>query len=157
MKKFFFIKDIKDIILLTNKLCVLISKPVYFYICGEIGVGKSLFCRLLIKNLGYYGLVNSPSYNLINEYKCKNYLVYHFDLYRILSSKELFDIDIYSYFDRTNICLVEWADKFLNLLPCFDLCFYFYFVNKYHRVLCIKSLSSLGKSILNKIFSCIIF
>ncbi len=148
-KKFFFIKSIKDIIFLANRFCVLIKQPVYFYFCGDIGTGKSLFCRLLIKNLGFTGLVNSPTYTLVNEYKCKKYLVYHFDLYRILSSEELFNIDIYNYFDRNNICLVEWANKFLNLLPCCDLCFNFYFFNKYKRILCIKSFSHLGKNILN--------
>ncbi len=151
-KKIFFIKSVKDIISLADKFCFLIKKPVYLYFCGDIGVGKSLFCRLLIKNLGYIGLVNSPTYTLVNEYKCKKYLVYHFDLYRILSSEDLFNIDIYNYFDRNSICLVEWADKFLNLLPCSDLCFYFYFFSEHQRILHIRSFSNLGKKILSLIF-----
>ncbi len=150
-RKIFLIRNINDIVSLANRFYPLIKKPVFLYFCGEIGVGKSFFCRLLIKNFGFNGFINSPSYTLINEYKCKNYLVYHFDLYRILSSNELFDIGIYDYFDRNNICLVEWADKFLNLLPSSDLCFYFYYLNKNKRIIFIKSFSNLGKNILNMI------
>lgn len=106
-KKIFFISSVKDIIFLVNRFFHLINKPVYFYFCGDVGVGKSLFCRLLIKNLGFSGLINSPSYMLVNEYKCEKYLVYHLDLYRILSSEELFNINIYEYFNKSNICLVE--------------------------------------------------
>ncbi len=150
-KKFFFVNCIKDIIYLTNKLFFLIKKPVYFYFCGS-SIDKSFLCRLLIKNLGFSGLVNNPNYMLVNKYKCKNYLVYHFDLFNILSSNELFNIDIYSYFNRDNICLVEWADKFLNLLPCSDLCFYFNFLSNYKRIIYIKSFSVIGKNILDLIF-----
>ncbi len=150
-KKIFFVRSINDTLLLVKRFSFLIKKPIYIYFSGDIGVGKSFFCRSLINNLGFYGLINSPSYTLINEYKCKNFLIYHFDLYRLLSYNDLLNIDIYEYFNKENICLVEWADKFLDLLPSCDLYFNFVFLGFKKRILLVKSFSSFGKYILNMI------
>ena len=78
---------------------------------GEIGVGKTTFVKYLInqfqrENNLQLTEVTSPTFNLLNEYKIKDFNIYHYDLFRIKTSSELKDLDL---FNNTNsITLIEW-------------------------------------------------
>ena len=85
---------------------------------GEMGAGKTTFIRYICQELEVVENVSSPTFTIINEYSCKNgELVYHFDFYRIEKEQEAVDIGCEEYFYSGNICLVEWPEKILNLVP----------------------------------------
>ncbi len=151
MKIKIILNSINHTFFISKKLSLLTNKYIYLYFFGELGIGKTFFCKSFIKNLGYKGIVNSPSFSLINEYKVKNNFVYHFDFYRIKNVRDLIDIDIYSYFNKKNICLVEWPNKVLNLLPKGDLYFNFFLRNN-KRILYISSNTNKGLNILKYLY-----
>ena len=85
---------------------------------GEMGAGKTTLIRYICEELQVLENVSSPTFSIINEYSRKNgKLVYHFDFYRIEKEQEAVDIGCEEYFYSGNICLVEWPEKILNLLP----------------------------------------
>lgn len=83
---------------------------------GELGAGKTVFVRGVAAALGIPGPVTSPTFTLIHEYPGA-VPVYHMDLYRLNSPREILDIGVEDYFYGSGICLVEWAEKLGDLLP----------------------------------------
>ena len=86
---------------------------------GQMGAGKTTFIRTICERLNVIENVSSPTFSLVNEYLSKklNEPVYHFDFYRIENEREAVDIGCEEYFESGNLCLVEWPEKILNLLP----------------------------------------
>lgn len=91
------------------------------YLQGELGAGKTTLVRGFLRKLGYLGHVRSPTFNLFEIYQAKQQVVCHFDLYRLNDPKELVYIGAADYFDKKNICLVEWPDQGQVFLPAADL------------------------------------
>ncbi|MDM8534688.1 tRNA (adenosine(37)-N6)-threonylcarbamoyltransferase complex ATPase subunit type 1 TsaE [Clostridiaceae bacterium HSG29] len=83
---------------------------------GDLGAGKTTFTKYLCEDLGVKGYVNSPSYSIVNEYD-GDVKINHFDVYRIFSVDELYEIGYEEYFNNTSICIVEWAKKIEELIP----------------------------------------
>ncbi len=83
---------------------------------GDMGAGKSVFARGIIQSLGYKGAVTSPTFTLMNEYPTEP-VVYHFDLYRLKSYDQLYDIGYDEYVYSDGISLIEWSEKMEHLLP----------------------------------------
>ena len=83
---------------------------------GDLGAGKTVFVQGVARGAGVGGIVNSPSYVLMNIYRGKAEL-YHFDFYRLEEESELFELGLEEYFYGEGITLAEWADKFPALLP----------------------------------------
>lgn len=83
---------------------------------GDLGAGKTVFVRGVAAALGARETVTSPTFTLIHEYRGA-LPVYHMDLYRLASEREVTDIGVEEYFYGDGICLVEWAEKFAGLLP----------------------------------------
>jgi len=75
---------------------------------GDLGAGKTAFVRGLAKGLGLTARVTSPTFTIVNEYSDK---LFHFDMYRLSGSDELFDIGWEDYLDRGGICAVEWSEN----------------------------------------------
>jgi tRNA threonylcarbamoyladenosine biosynthesis protein TsaE len=85
---------------------------------GEMGAGKTTFIQALCRNLGIKVEVNSPTFSLVNEYFTPvGDSIFHFDLYRIETPEELFDIGYEEYFYSGSLCLIEWPEKARNLIP----------------------------------------
>ncbi len=85
---------------------------------GEMGAGKTTFIRSICKVFGVNENVSSPTFSIINEYiDFKGNAVFHFDFYRIKNELEAVDIGCEEYFQNGSICLIEWPEKILNLLP----------------------------------------
>lgn len=77
---------------------------------GEMGAGKTVFVRGVARGLGISGRVTSPTYTVVNEYNGEVPL-FHFDLYRLGSADELFEIGFDDYLSRGGVCLIEWFEK----------------------------------------------
>ena len=79
--------------------------------CGDLGAGKTAFTRGLAKGLGCTDTVTSPTYTIVNEYLTGKMPLFHFDMYRLRSSDDLFDIGWEDYLERGGICAVEWSEN----------------------------------------------
>ena len=77
---------------------------------GGLGMGKTAFTRGLARGLGVTEPVTSPTYTIVNEYE-GDIPLFHFDLYRLGSSDELFDIGWEDYLARSGVCAVEWSER----------------------------------------------
>lgn len=77
---------------------------------GGLGMGKTAFTRGLARGLGCRGRVTSPTFTIVNEYE-GDIPLFHFDLYRLGSSDELFDIGWEDYLARGGVCAVEWSER----------------------------------------------
>ena len=78
---------------------------------GDLGAGKTAFTRGLARGLGYNEPVTSPTYTIVNEYLGGRLPLFHFDMYRLNSSDDLWDIGWEDYLDRGGICAVEWSEN----------------------------------------------
>ena len=78
---------------------------------GDLGAGKTAFTRGLARGLGCTDLVTSPTYTIVNEYLGGRLPLFHFDMYRLRSSDDLFDIGWEDYLDRGGVCAVEWSEN----------------------------------------------
>ena len=78
---------------------------------GDLGAGKTAFTRGLARGLGCRDLVTSPTYTIVNEYLGGRIPLFHFDMYRLASSDDLWDIGWEDYLDRGGICAVEWSEN----------------------------------------------
>ena len=78
---------------------------------GDLGAGKTAFTRGLARGLGYAEPVTSPTYTIVNEYLGGRLPLFHFDMYRLRSSDDLWDIGWDDYLDRGGVCAVEWSEN----------------------------------------------
>ena len=82
---------------------------VAFY--GDLGAGKTAFTRGIARGLGICEPVTSPTYTIVNEYLSGRLPLFHFDMYRLGSADDLFDIGWEDYLERGGICAVEWSEN----------------------------------------------
>ena len=78
---------------------------------GDLGAGKTALTRGIAQGLGVTDLVTSPTYTIVNEYLTGRIPLFHFDMYRLSSSDELFDIGWEDYLARGGVCAVEWSEN----------------------------------------------
>lgn len=78
---------------------------------GDLGAGKTAFTRGIADGLGVSEQVTSPTYTIVNEYLSGRLPLFHFDMYRLGSSDELFDIGWEDYLARGGVCAVEWSEN----------------------------------------------
>ena len=78
---------------------------------GDLGAGKTAFTRGLARGLGCGDIVTSPTYTIVNEYLSGRIPLFHFDMYRLGSSDDLWDIGWEDYLERGGVCAVEWSEN----------------------------------------------
>ena len=88
---------------------------------GDLGAGKTAFTRGLARGLGYREPVTSPTYTIVNEYIGGRLPLFHFDMYRLGSAEDLWDIGWEDYLDRGGVCAVEWSENVEEALDSFIL------------------------------------
>ena len=96
---------------LGEKLAQLLKPGTVIAFRGDLGAGKTAFTRGLARGLGAADRVTSPTYTIVNEYLGGKMPLFHFDMYRLGSSDELFDIGWEDYLERGGICAVEWSEN----------------------------------------------
>jgi tRNA threonylcarbamoyladenosine biosynthesis protein TsaE len=83
---------------------------------GDLGVGKTAFVQGLARGLGINGYISSPTFTIVNEYDAPLPL-YHFDVYRIADSEEMYDIGFDEYIFGKGVCVIEWSKNISDILP----------------------------------------
>ena len=83
---------------------------------GDLGAGKTAFTRGLARGLGADEQVTSPTYTIVNEYLTGRMPLFHFDMYRLSCSDDLFDIGWEDYLERNGVCAVEWSENVADAL-----------------------------------------
>lgn len=101
----------QQILNFANDICV-------FYFEGQPGAGKTSIIKEICAQKGYTGLVQSPTFNLINTYDAPSGLIYHFDFYRLNQLTEIADLGVADYLYSGHMCLFEWGQL---LMPHTDL------------------------------------
>ena len=89
---------------------------------GDLGTGKTTLTRYIAEGLGVSEPVTSPTFTIVSEYRSGRLPVFHFDVYRLESSEELFEIGAEEYFHAGGVCIIEWADRIADVLPDETIC-----------------------------------
>ena len=96
---------------LGERLAKILTSGTVLAYRGDLGAGKTAFTRGLARGLGCTQQVTSPTYTIVNEYLGGRLPLFHFDMYRLRSSDDLFDIGWDDYLDRCGVCAVEWSEN----------------------------------------------
>ena len=112
------ISSLKDLHKFTNKISKIILPGDYLFLFGEIGVGKTTFARQLInvfelKNNIKKSEVLSPTFNILFEYELKDFIIKHYDLYRLKNEEEIKNLELFEI-EEKNITLIEWPELIKN-------------------------------------------
>lgn len=78
---------------------------------GGLGAGKTAFTRGLARGLEIHERITSPTYTIVNEYLTGRLPLFHFDMYRLETADDLFDIGWEDYLQRGGVCAVEWSEN----------------------------------------------
>ena len=109
--------DIQSVIQTVNDIRLSQKKNIIL-LKGDLGAGKTTFVKEFIQFMGgNKNQVDSPTFSLLNIYLVNGKNIYHFDLYRIGTPREIEDIGFMEYIDFGNLCFVEWPEKITEFLP----------------------------------------
>ena len=86
-------------------------------LCGDLGVGKTVFAKGFAKGLGITDDVTSPTFTILQVYEDGRLPLYHFDAYRIGDEEEMYEIGYEEYFFGEGVTLVEWPEMVEGLIP----------------------------------------
>lgn len=98
------------------KLGQLLTSKSVICLIGDLGAGKTTMTQSLAKSLEVDDYITSPTFTIVNEYEGRMPL-YHFDVYRIGSSDEMYDIGFDEYINGDGVCIIEWANLIEDILP----------------------------------------
>jgi len=103
---------------LGRKLGAMLFPGAVIALIGQLGAGKTHFTRAIAEGLGVRNpaSVNSPTFVLIQEYPAR-LPIYHFDAYRLKTSREFAELGAEEYFRGDGVCIVEWADRVPDSMP----------------------------------------
>lgn len=107
----------EDTFMLGKKLGMEATAGQLYCLNGDLGVGKTVFTQGFAAGLRITEPVNSPTFTILQEYEGGRLPFYHFDVYRIADSEEMYELGYEDYFFGEGVCLVEWAVLIQDLLP----------------------------------------
>ncbi|AME09725.1 tRNA threonylcarbamoyladenosine biosynthesis protein TsaE [Gemella sp. oral taxon 928] len=109
------IKNLHDTERLAHIVADSIDNKLLLMLNGDLAAGKTTFTKYLAQNLGVKQVVNSPTFNIMKEYKSNKGNLYHIDAYRLENSSE--DLGFEEIFYEDNICIIEWGEFIEEYLP----------------------------------------
>lgn len=114
---------------------------------GNLGAGKTTFIRAVLRANGVQGAIKSPTFALVESYPLPDYMIHHFDIYRLSHDAELDAFGFRDYCMDDAICFIEWPERIPSLNDYLDMVLSFQVVGD-HRKLTIKGLTQSGQMIL---------
>lgn len=114
MKKEVTFHKIDDI---AKKMANIIEKNTVIALIGDLGTGKTSFVKVFAKALGVTENIKSPTFNYYLEYKSGRMPLYHFDVYRLSSSEEVYEVGYEDCINSDGVVLIEWANIIERELP----------------------------------------
>ena len=124
-----------------NKACVYLQNKIkndIILISGDVGAGKTTLVKEYCKLIGVKENVNSPTYTLINQYKCNGKIVVHIDLYRVDDLMEINELGLFDYLEN-NLVIIEWPEIILNQIDFNYTLITIKYIDKSHRKLSISN------------------
>ncbi|MEG0069110.1 tRNA (adenosine(37)-N6)-threonylcarbamoyltransferase complex ATPase subunit type 1 TsaE [Cetobacterium sp.] len=114
MKKILTFKQIDE---LAKKLAAYVTPNTVVALIGDLGTGKTTFTKNFAKELGIDENLKSPTFNYVLEYLDGRLPLYHFDVYRLGSADEIYEIGYEDYINNDGVALIEWANIIESELP----------------------------------------
>jgi tRNA threonylcarbamoyladenosine biosynthesis protein TsaE len=139
-----------DTLALGKQIAPVLQKSMVIYLLGDLGAGKTTLVRGILKQLGELGSIKSPTYTLVESYATRFFTIHHFDLYRFQNPCEWDDLGLNDFFSDHTLCLIEWPEKAVALLPPPDWKISLLWVPYGSRTAKISAFSNLGESCLKK-------
>lgn len=110
---------------IIDSLSLNLNKAFIIFLNGEMGSGKTTLVKSFLENYDMKSIATSPTFTLINEYAVNDINIFHYDLYRVKSTKELFEVGIDYYLEQKGLHFFEWPNHYKSVLPSPDLEFTF--------------------------------
>lgn len=117
MKKRIAIKNTRETEAFGKELAAMAKPGTVIALVGDLGTGKTTLTKAIAQGLGVKEEVTSPTFTIVQEYKSGRLPLYHFDVYRINDTEEMYELGYEEYFYGDGLCVVEWADQIEELLP----------------------------------------
>ena len=102
---------------LAKKLANYVEENTVIALIGELGTGKTTFTKTFAKEFGVKENLKSPTFNYVLEYLSGRMPLYHFDVYRLCNSEEIYEIGYEDYINNGGVALIEWANIISEDLP----------------------------------------
>lgn len=106
-----------EINILARKLADYVSPNTVVALIGDLGTGKTTFTKTFAKTFGIEDNLKSPTFNYVLEYLDGRLPLYHFDVYRLGSPEEIYEIGYEDYINNDGVALIEWANIIESELP----------------------------------------
>ena len=116
MEKVFFSNSAEETMILGQKIATVAKNGSVFCLTGDLGAGKTAFTAGIAKGLGIDEYISSPTFTILNCYS-GDIPLYHFDVYRIGDSSEMYDIGFTEYISGDGITVIEWSGIIEDILP----------------------------------------
>lgn len=139
IKKTYTTNTPEETVHLARTIAALLKPHDVLLLKGELGAGKSTFARAVIRALcGEHTEVPSPTFTLVQTYEAPKFVLWHFDLYRLEHSEEIYELGIEEAYSN-GVCLIEWPERLGPYLPKEYLEIELsYGIHENERILCLK-------------------
>lgn len=118
------IKNEEDTRAFGHELAEGLKENTVVALIGDLGTGKTTLTKYIAEGLGVKETITSPTFTIVCEYHSGRLPLYHFDVYRLESAEDLFQIGAEEYFYAGGVSIVEWADQVAEILPDDTLCIF---------------------------------
>ena len=117
MKKIILTSTTEETELAGKEFAASLSLGDFVAMRGDLGVGKTAFIRGMAQHLAPRARVQSPTYQIVNEYRGGKIPFYHFDMYRISGEEDLESTGFYEYLDDESNLIIEWSENIVEEIP----------------------------------------
>ena len=118
------IRNEEDTKAFGRKLAESLKPDSVIALIGDLGTGKTTLTKYIAEGLGVTEMITSPTFTIVCEYHSGRLPFYHFDVYRLGDTEDLFETGVEEYFYAGGVCVVEWADQIAEILPDDTMCIF---------------------------------